>query len=79
MNLIIPREEYKSKHKFFKKGETDLYLQKFYNYINITENKGLFTCLQGKYEKERYLDLKKYGIKKCLIKTETVFLLNQPW
>ena len=28
---IIPKEEYKSKHKFFKKLATDLYLQFFYN------------------------------------------------
>ena len=73
MNLIIPREECKSKHKFFKKGETDLYLQKFYNYINITKNKGLFTCLQGKYEKERYLDLKNMELRNALSKRRLSF------
>ena len=26
INEIIPKEEYKSKHKFFKKRATDLYL-----------------------------------------------------
>ena len=73
MNLIVPREEYKSKHKFFKKQETDLYLQKFYNYVNITENKELFTCLQGKYEKERYLDLKNMELRNALSKQRLSF------
>ena len=39
INGIISKEEYKSKHKFLKKRETDLYLQIFYNYIDNTENK----------------------------------------
>ena len=73
MNLIIHREEYKSKHKFFKKRETDLYLQTFYNYINITENKGLFTCLQGKYEKERYLGLENMELRNALSKRRLSF------
>ena len=29
INRIIPKEKYKSKHKFFKKQATDLYLQIF--------------------------------------------------
>ena len=38
INGIIPKEEYKSKHKFFKKQATDLHLQNFCNYIDNTEN-----------------------------------------
>ena len=68
INGIIPEEEYKSKHKFFKKRATDLYLQSFYNYIDKTENKGFFTCLKDKHEKERYLDLRNMEIRNALSK-----------
>ena len=57
VNGIIPKEEYKSKHKFFKIRATDLYLQIFYRYIDNIENKGFFTFLKDKHEKERYLGL----------------------
>ena len=53
-NGIIPKEECKSKRKFFKKRATDLYLQFFYNYIDDTENEEFFTCLKDKHGKERY-------------------------
>ena len=65
---IIPKEEYKSKHKFFKKRATDLYLQIFYNYIDNTENKEFFTCLKDKHEKERYLGLGNMEIGNALSK-----------
>ena len=51
VNEIIPKEEYKSKHKFFKIRATDLYLQIFYSHIDNIENKGFFTCLKYKHEK----------------------------
>ena len=57
-----------SKHKIFIKQTTDLYLQKFYKYINITKNKGFFTCLQDKYEKERYLELENMELRNELSK-----------
>ena len=56
------------KHKIFIKRTTDLYLQKFYKYINITKNKGFFTCLQDKYEKERYLELENMELRNDLSK-----------
>ena len=34
MNVIFPKEEYKSKDKFLIKRATDLYLQRFYKYIS---------------------------------------------
>ena len=52
INVTTPTEEYKSKHKFFKKRATDLYLQIFYNYVDTTENKGFFSCLKDTHEKE---------------------------
>ena len=55
INGIIPKEVYMRKHEFFKKRATDLYLQIFYNYIDNTENRGFFTCVKDKHEKERYL------------------------
>ena len=55
-----------SKHKIFIKRTTDLYLQKVYKYINITKNKGFFTCLQDKYEKERYLKLENMELRNDL-------------
>ena len=57
-----------SKHKFFIKRTTVLYLQKFYKYINITKNKGFFTYLQDKYEKERYLELENMELRNVLSK-----------
>ena len=57
-----------SKHKIFIKRTTDLYLQKSYKYINITKNKGFFTCLQDKYEKERYLELENMELRNELSK-----------
>ena len=57
-----------SKHKIFIKRTTDLYLQKFYKYINITKNKGFFTYLQDKYEKERYLELENMELRNVLSK-----------
>ena len=57
-----------SKHKIFIKRTTDLYLQKFYKYINITKNKGFFTCLQDKYEKERHLKLENMELRNDLSK-----------
>ena len=68
INGTIPKEEYKSKHKFFKKRATDLYLQIFYNYIDNTENKGFFTCLKDTHEKERYLGLGNMEIRNALSK-----------
>ena len=68
INEIIPKEEYKSKHKFFKKRATDLYLQFFYNYIDNTENRGFFKCLKDAHEKERYLGLGNMEIRKALSK-----------
>ena len=74
--------EYKSKHKFFKKRATELYVKIFYNYIDNTENKGFFTCLKNKHEKERYLGLGNMEIRKALrdirglylfVKTKLVF------
>ena len=52
INGIIPKEEYKSTHKFFKKRATGLYLQIFYNYFDNTKNKGFFTCLKDKHAKK---------------------------
>ena len=40
----------------------------FYNYIDNTENKGFFTCLNDKHEKERYLDLRNVKIRTVLSK-----------
>ena len=57
-----------SKHKIFIKRTTDLYLPKFYKYINITKNKGFFTCLQDKYEKETYLKLENMELRNDLSK-----------
>ena len=57
-----------SKRKIFIKRTTDLYLEKFYKYINITKNKRFFTCLQDKYEKERYLELENMELKNDLSK-----------
>ena len=68
INGSIPKEEYKSKHKFLKKRATDLHLQIFYNYIDNTKNKGFFTCLKDKHEKERYLDLRNMEIRNTLSK-----------
>ena len=68
MNVIVSKEEYKCKHKFFIKRATDLYLQTFYNYINIIKNKGFFTCLENKYEKERYLELENMELRNALSK-----------
>ena len=68
INGIIPKEEYKSKHKFFKKRATDLYLQIFYNDIDNTESKGFFTCLKGKHKKEKYLDFGNMEIRNVLSK-----------
>ena len=76
MNVIFPKEEYKSKDKFFIKRATDLYLQRFYKYISITKNKGFFACLQEKYEKERYLELENMELRNALSKLR---LLNQLW
>ena len=53
---------------FFIKRATDLYLQTFYNYINITKNKGFFTCLEDKYEKERYLEPENMELRNALSK-----------
>ena len=74
MNVIIPKEEYKSKHKFFKKWEIDLYLQKLYNYIIITENKRFFTYLQDKEEKEKYLDLENMELRNAISKRRLSFI-----
>ena len=68
INGTIPEEEYKSKHKFFKKRATDLYSQIFYNYIDNTENKGFFACLKDTHEKERYLGLENMEIRNALSK-----------
>ena len=68
INGIIPKEEYKSKHKLFKKRATDLYLQSFYSYIDNTEKKGFFTRLKDKHEKEIYLDLRNMEIRNALSK-----------
>ena len=65
---IIHKEEYESKHKFFKKRATDLYLQIFYNDIDNTKNKEFFTCLKDKHEKERYLGLGNMEIGNALSK-----------
>ena len=75
INRIIPKEEYKSKHKFFKKRATDLYLQVFYNYIDNTENRGFFTCVKEKHKKERYLDLRNMEVRNALSKLR-LSLLN---
>ena len=40
INGIIPKEEFKTKHKFFPKRATDLYLQIFYSYIDNIKIKG---------------------------------------
>ena len=64
----LSKEEYKSKHKFFKKWATDLFLQIFYSYIDNTKNKGFFTCLKEKHEKERYLGLGNMEIRNALSK-----------
>ena len=68
LNGIIPKGEYKNKHKFLKKRATDLYLQSFYNYIDNNENKGFFTCLKDEHEKERYLDLRNMKMRNALSK-----------
>ena len=68
INGIIPKEDYRSKHKFFKKRATDLYLQLFYNHIDNTETKGFFSCLKDKYEKGRYLGLENMKIRNALSK-----------
>ena len=65
---IIPKEKYRSKHKFFKKRATDLYLHIFYNYIDNTKSKGFFTCLKDKHKKERHLDLRNMEIRNALSK-----------
>ena len=57
-----------SKHKFFIKRTTVLYLKKFYKYIDITKNKGFFTYLQDKYEKKRYLELENMELRNVLSK-----------
>ena len=51
INGVIPKEEHKGKHKFFKKHATHLFLQIFYSYTDNTEIKGFFTCLKDKHEK----------------------------
>ena len=66
INGIIPKEVYKSKHKFFKKRATDLHLEIFYNYIDDTE--WFFTCLKDKQEKERYLSLENMEIRNAFSK-----------
>ena len=73
INGTIPKEEYKNKHKFFKKRATDLYLQICYNYIDNTKNKGCFTCLKDTHEKRKIFRSWKYGNKEYLIKTKTIF------
>ena len=51
INGVIPKEEHKGKHKFFKKHATHLFLQIFYSYTDNTEIKGFFACLKDKHEK----------------------------
>ena len=66
INGVIPKEQYKTKHNFFKKRATDLYLQSFYSYVDNDENKGFFTCVKEKYEIEKYLRLKDFELRKAL-------------
>ena len=66
INGVIPIEQYKKKHKFFKKRATNTYLQNFYNYIDNDENNGIFTHLKEKYEIEKYLSLKDSELRKAL-------------
>ena len=51
INGVIPKEEHKGKHKFFKKHATHLFLQIFYSYTDNTKIKGFFTCLKDKHKK----------------------------
>ena len=46
INWVIPKEEYKSKYKFFKKRATDSYFQTFYSITNNNENKELLKYLK---------------------------------
>ena len=45
INRIIPKEEYKSKHKVLR-NKQHFNLQIFYNYIDNFEDKGLLICLK---------------------------------
>ena len=49
-----------------------MYLEIFYSYIYNNENKGFFTCLKGKHEKERYLGLGNMQIRNALSKLRTL-------
>ena len=65
----IPKEKYKSKHKFFQKRVTDCYIQnQFYNYLDDENNKCFFTKIKQKHEKERYLSLKNFEIRQAISK-----------
>ena len=52
INRVIPKEEHKGKHKFFKKHATHLLLQIFYSYADNFEIKGFFKDLKEKHEKK---------------------------
>ena len=52
INGIIPKEEYKSKHKFLRKEQHIYFYKFFYNYIDNTENKGFFTYLKTHMKKK---------------------------
>ena len=59
INGEIPKEKYRSKHKFFQKRATD---------IDNEEKRSFFTELKQTYEKERYLNLKNFEIRNALSK-----------
>lgn len=58
MNGVIPKEEeYKSKHKVFK-NEQQIHMQTFYSFTDNNKNKSCSDA-KKKYEKEKYLGLRK--------------------
>lgn len=46
INRVIPKEEYKSKYKFFKKRVTDSYFPTLYSFTDNNENKELLKYLK---------------------------------
>ena len=70
INGIIPKEE----HTCEQKRVANVYLPFFYNYVVNSGNKGFFTCLKDKYEKQRYLDLGNMEIMNALSKLSSTKL-----